>query len=90
MPTVICYICPMCGEHVNRMRVVDDIRYTPSAAELAMRTEVRDVADEVLLCPCGQLLTWFMLEQLPIRIGDNGLVPARRHRQEGQNALPGV
>jgi hypothetical protein len=65
--TATCYVCPTCGEHVNRMRPRPG-RHSVRPHEIAARPEVWLVADEDLRCPCGAVNTWFTLEQVPVRI----------------------
>lgn len=62
------FVCPMCKTRTAEMNVSDTQWYVSEEDELKLkmlnRSELVDIAHEILLCPCGLELTWFLVMEV--------------------------
>lgn len=78
MIPVTYYVCPHCGAHTSHMRLSQE-RIEPTPEQLAAHPEFHAIASEILLCLCGEPLTWFDLE---VRQGEAEIPNSRESEAE--------
>ncbi len=65
------YKCPKCKRDSTLMAKRKDTYDETARIKTLLRgsPELTDVAHEMFDCPCGQILTWFMMEQFTTQPG---------------------
>lgn len=61
---MIYYICPSCKRRTREMRTIEGERHNATPDERRARPGMEQIDHEVLLCPCGQRLTWYTVEEV--------------------------
>ena len=59
------YCCPLCKTKTGEMKIAEDKIYHMNEEDIASRPDLAAIIGyEVLICPCGQELSWFTVEEV--------------------------